>query len=148
MSDTQPAMTYPTEDQYQRWKDRAAEMDMSVSEFMQAMIEAGMKKFNANAVEPDESASELRRQRNDLKDELQAARERIDKLERDLYGGERRAVIEYVHNNPSATYGEIQQHIIDTVPSRVNRVLDTLEGEAIRAENGTYYPLEDSDGDG
>lgn len=139
-------MTYPTEEQYQRWKERAAEMDMSVSEFMQAMTEAGMKKFNANAVEPDESASELRRQRNDLKDELEAARERIDKLEHELYGGERRAIVEYVHDNPGATYGEIQQHIIDTVPSRVNRVLDTVEGEAIRAEDGAYYPITDDNG--
>ncbi|GAB3041642.1 hypothetical protein [Natronobiforma cellulositropha] len=143
MADTQPAMTYPTEGQYQRWKTRAAEMDISVSEFMQAMVEAGMKKFDADAVEPDESARELRRQRNDLRDEFQATRERIEKLERDLYRGERRTIIEYVHENPGTTYGELQQHIINTVPSRVNRLLDTLEGEEVRADDGAYYPVDD-----
>lgn len=141
-------MTYPTEEQYERWKDRAEEMDMSVSEFMQSMIEAGMKKFDATVVEPDETYLELREERNDLKDELEEAHERIDKLERQLYGGERRAVLEYVNENPGATYGEIQQHVIDTVPSRVSQVLDMLDGDAIRVEGDEYYPIEGGDLDG
>ena len=41
--DTQPAMAYPTAEQYARWKARAEELDMSVSEFIQAMVEAGIK---------------------------------------------------------------------------------------------------------
>lgn len=97
--DTQPAMTYPTNAQYARWKKRADELDMSVSEFMQGMIEAGMKKFDAT-VEPDETPYELREQRNDLKDELDHARARIDRLENRLHRSERAAVSQYVEQNP------------------------------------------------
>jgi hypothetical protein len=68
-SDTQPAITYPTADQYDRWKRQVEEFDMSVSQILQSMVEAGLKKFDA-AVEPDETTRELRDQRNDLRNEL------------------------------------------------------------------------------
>lgn len=73
---TQPAMAYPTTEQYKQWKDRAEQMDMSVSEFMKAMTEAGWKKFDAN-VEPDQTNRELREQRNDLKQELERDSESV-----------------------------------------------------------------------
>ena len=144
MSDTQPAMTYPTTDQYDRWKARADEFDMSVSEFMQAMVEAGMKKFDAS-VEPDETNHELREQRNDLKEELAHTRERVADLEEQLHGGERAAVRRYVEQNPGAEFGEIVQQVTDTAPERVNRHLDDLESDALRVENGEYYPTDDAD---
>mgnify|MGYP000695878062 CR=1 FL=1 len=80
MTESQPATTYPTSQQYARWKDRAKDFGMSVSEFIQYMVEAGLKKFDAR-VEADESRQELRQQRNDLKAELEHARDRIDTLE-------------------------------------------------------------------
>ena len=138
-SETQPAMTYPTEDQYDRWKQQAEEFDMSVSEFMQAMVEAGLKKFDAT-VEPDETVRELREQRNDLRDELDHARSRIDDLETRLYQGEREAVRDYIEENPGATYDEIIQHVVDTVPERVTTHLDDLEGEDVQVEDDRYYP--------
>lgn len=144
-SETQPAMTYPTQDQYDRWKQRAEEFDMSVSEFMQAMVEAGLKKFDAT-VEPDETARELREQRNDLRDELDHARSRIEDLENRLYQGERAAVRDYVEENPGATYDEIIQHVVDTVPERVTKHLDDLEGEDVQVEDDRYYPREDREG--
>jgi hypothetical protein len=55
---------------------------MSVSEFMQAMVETGLKKFDAT-VNPDETARELREQRN----ELDHARTRIERFETRLYQG-------------------------------------------------------------
>jgi cytidylate kinase len=64
-SDTQPTTVYPANEQHARWKETADEMDMSLSEFVQAMTEAGLKKFEVD-VESDESLDELRRQRNDL----------------------------------------------------------------------------------
>ncbi|EMA44281.1 hypothetical protein C449_12163 [Halococcus saccharolyticus DSM 5350] len=137
-------MAYPTTDQYDRWKRRADEFDMSVSEFIQSMVEAGLKKFDAS-VEPDETNRELREQRNEMKDELDRTRDRVADLEEQLHGDERAAVREYVENNPGAEFGEIVQHIVDTVPERVNRHLDDLESDALRAENGEYYP---TDGDG
>lgn len=138
-NDTQAAMAYPTEKQYNRWKSRANELDMSVSEFMTSMIEAGMKKFD-ETVELDEDARQLREQRNDLRDELQRARNRIEKLEQRLYQGERAAINAYVEENPGADYEEIIQHIIDTVPERVTMHLDELEGESLFLVKGQYYP--------
>jgi ElaB/YqjD/DUF883 family membrane-anchored ribosome-binding protein len=138
-------MTYPTEDQSDRWKQRAAKFDMSVSEFMQAMVEAGLKKFDA-MIEPDETARELRGQRNDLRDGLNHARGRIEELETRLYQGERAAVRDYVEENPGATYDEIIQHVVDTVPERVTKQLDDLEGEDVSVEDDRYYPREDREG--
>ena len=138
-TDKQPAMTYPTPEQYEAWKDDAKEMDMSVSEWMQAMIEAGRKKFDAS-VEPDESAEELREQRNDLQEQLEYARDRIEELETAMYHGEQEAIREFVEENPGATFGEIVQHVVDTVPDRVTRHLDELEGDALYVDGDEYYP--------
>lgn len=143
--DTQPAMAYPTTDQYERWKDRAAELDMSVSEFMQAMVEAGIKVdrgFELN-LERDESRRELRKQRNDLRDELQHARDRIVQLENQLHRGERAAIIEFIKDNPGATHAEVGQEIIETYPDRLKDHIEFLEGEEIRIEDDRYYPLSD-----
>ena len=137
--DTQPAMTYPTNQQYAQWKDHAEDLDMSVSEYMQSMIEAGRKKFDAT-VEPDETNRDLRAQRNDLRDELDHARGRIESLEDRLHHGERATIRRYVAETPGVTYDEIIQHVIDTVPGRVTQHLDDLEGEDLRAEDGAYYP--------
>jgi hypothetical protein len=134
-------MTYPTDAQYARWKDRANEFDMTVSEFMQGMIEAGMKKFDAT-VEPDETTRELRAQRNDLKGELDHARSRIDRLEDRLHRNEYTTVHEYIEENPGATFDEIVQRVIDTVPSRVNTHLTDLEGDHICIEDGRYFPAD------
>ena len=139
--DTQPAMTYPAVDQYEDWKADAAEMDMSVSEWIQAMVEAGRKKFDAS-VEPDETVRDLREQRNDLKAELEHARERIDKLENQLHQSERETIRRFVENNPGATRGEIGQRLVDTVPERLNPHLDALEGVELEKEGEAYYPAE------
>lgn len=136
---TQPAMAYPTTEQYKQWKDRAEQMDMSVSEFMKAMTEAGWKKFDAN-VEPDQTNRELREQRNDLKQELERARQRISKLEDQLHHSERAVIRRYVRENPGANYDEIQQYVLKTVPQRVTEHLDELEGEVLRrGPDGGYY---------
>ncbi|AAG18815.1 hypothetical protein VNG_0207H [Halobacterium salinarum NRC-1] len=117
-------------------------MDMSVSEWMQAMIEAGRKKFDAQ-VEPDESADELRKQRNDLKDELGHARTRIEELETQLHHGEQEVIKEFVEENPGATFEDITRHVIDTVPKRLNRHLDELEGDTLYVAGDGYYPESD-----
>ncbi|MDL0123631.1 MULTISPECIES: hypothetical protein [Halobacterium] len=141
-TDKKSAMTYPTPEQYQGWKDDAEEMDMSVSEWMQAMIEAGRKKFDAQ-VEPDESADELRKQRNDLKDELEHARTRIEELETQLHHGEQEVIKEFVEENPGATFEDITRHVIETVPERLNRHLDELEGDTLYVADDGYYPESD-----
>lgn len=141
MANSRHAATYPSEDQYLRWQDRADDLGMSTSEFMEAMIEAGMKKFDAT-VEPDETNQELRQQRNELKSELDSARDRIRELEDAVYHGERQTIKRYVDANPGATYDEVIQHVIDTVPQRVTTHLDDLEGDALRYVDEAYYPAE------
>jgi ElaB/YqjD/DUF883 family membrane-anchored ribosome-binding protein len=142
VADSRHAATYPSEDQYQRWQDRADDLGMSMSEFMEAMVEAGMKKFDA-AVEPDKTNQELREQRNELKTELDRARDRIQELEDAVYHGERRTIKRYVEDNPGATYDDVIQHVIDTVPQRVTTHLDDLEGDELRYVDDGYYPAED-----
>lgn len=145
MADSRHAATYPSEQQYQRWQDRADDLGMSMSEFMEAMVEAGLKKFDAS-VEPDETNQELRQQRNELKTELDRARDRIQELEDAVYHGERRTIKRYVEDNPGTTYDEVIQHVIDTVPQRVTTHLDDLEGDELRYVDGGYYPGENGGG--
>jgi len=145
MSESKRAVTYPTNHQYEQWSDRADELGYSsVSQYIQDMVEAGNKKFGAT-VEPDETNRELREHRNDLKDELDRTRERVEELEEQLHRDERATVREYVEQNPGAEFGAIVQQVIDTAPERVNRHLDGLEGDALRVVDGSYYPA-DTDG--
>lgn len=140
-SDSQMAATYVPQGQYTRWKSRAEELDMSVSEFIKSMVEAGNKKFEAT-VEPDEAARELREQRNYYKSESERAKSRISKLEDRLDQGERSEIRSYIEQNPGTAFDEIIQHLIDTVPERANEILDELEGEGIQVRDGSYYPQE------
>lgn len=137
---TQATMVYPSNEQHARWKDQAEEMDMSLSEFVQSMTEAGLKKFDTT-IETDESLQELRRQRNDLKEELDKTRERVSELETQLHKGERAAIKSYIEENPGADFGDITQHVVQTVPQRVANVLEDLEAvDEIREEDERYYP--------
>lgn len=132
--------TYPDDDQLERWEKRADELGFrSRSEFIEAMVEAGLKKFDAASVEPDETNRELREQRNDLKTQLDRARDRIDELEDAVYRGERQAIAEYVEANPGATYDDIVQHIIDTAAGRVTSHLEDMEGDNLRADDDGYH---------
>lgn len=138
MAESKHAATYPTLRQYDRWAARADELGMSTSEFIEAMVEAGMKKFDAS-VNPDETNRELRQQRDDLKDELDRSRERIQELEDAVYHGERQTIQEYVRANPGAPYDEIIRHVVRTVPERVTTHLDDMEGEELLFEDDRYY---------
>lgn len=138
-SETQPTTAYPANEQHARWKAEAEKMDMSLSEFVQAMTEAGLKKFEVD-VEPDESVSELRRQRNDLKHELDRTRDRVSKLEQQLQTREREAIKEFVQENPGAELADIIQELIETTSDRVPKQVEELVtvGE-IQYDDGEYY---------
>lgn len=113
-------------------------MDMSLSEYVQSMAEAGRKDF-AISVAPDETVAELRDQRADLRDELERTRNRVNRLEQMLHSGERGAIIEYVRENPGATTTEIMNHLNETAGKRRMDVLEALETEELRREDGAYY---------
>jgi len=144
-SESHQTSIYPTERQYQRWKGRADARSMSVAEWICGMVEAGQKKFGAT-VEPDEDTAELRQQRNDLKRELRAARERIETLEDELHHGERRIIHDFVRDNPGCDFEDVVRHVTETAPSRIREKLSSLEGDLLRREDGNYYPADKGDG--
>lgn len=140
MTETKRAVAYPAAEQYEVWENRADEMGYrSTSQFVQDMVEAGSKKFTVQ-VEPDETNQELRQHRNELRDELDKARDRIQDLEEQLYDDERAEIVDFVEENPGCDIHEIIQHVLDTVPMRVNRHLDDLEGKKIHSTDDRYYP--------
>ena len=115
---------------------------MSVSEFIQSMVEAGIKTDKGFEIgtEDDQTIQELHEQRNDLRNELLHYRNRVEKLEDQLYHDEVKAIKDYVRNNPGCTYADLVQHMIDTVPERVITHIEMVEGDAIVVSNGQYYP--------
>lgn len=126
--------------QYRVWKREADAMDESMSTWVQMMTSAGRKKFDRSGLTPDETRIELREQRNDYRDALRDARERINKLERERSASERRAIIEYVEKNPGADKGEILQHVVNTTNGRVSTLLTELEGVEVRVDDeGRFY---------
>ena len=129
-------MCYPTTDQRERWDERADEFDMNTSEFIKAMVEAGMKKFEVS-VEADEATEEIREERNQLREELERAEDAIRSQSEDTG---RAVVQQYVEENPGATFSELLNHLTDTMPGRLNRILDELDGYALRSEGDEYYP--------
>jgi predicted nuclease with TOPRIM domain len=131
--------TYISEETKQRWLENAKEMGMSESEWVQAMVEAGLKKFSRD-VQPDETRDGLRRKLNDLRNELKRARDRILELETQVHLSEREAIVEYLEDNPGAEYRDIVQHVVNTANSRVARLLDRMEGDDIEIdEQGRMY---------
>lgn len=133
MGDVRNAFVYPTSDQYARWQERADELDKSVSEFIIAMTEAGIKELDGLVIDlddsHDESYLELRRERNSLKRELRRARERIQELEDLSYREERRALRRYVEDNPGASYDEMTDFLRRTVPQRMQLYTQDLYAE-------------------
>ena len=149
MSDSNHVATYPSDRQLQRWETECEKGGFrSRSEFVEAMVEAGLKKFDISEIQPDETNRELRKQRNELRSELDRARERINELEDAVYQGEHQAIVEYVQENPGAGYDEIIQELVETVPDRVTRHLDDLEGDALEVKEDGYYYRGNSSADG
>lgn len=147
MMSSTTALTYPTEDQYSRWQDRAEDLEMTMSEFMQLMVEAGIKAdqgFDV-AVQPDETEQELRQQRNQLKEELDRARDRIEELEEQVYYSERETLRRYVEEHPGASFDELVAHMQQTVPERIQKYIDGCDLYADRWEDDDgvhdgYFP--------
>ena len=142
-SDSQMAATYVRPTQYDRWKDRAEDLDMSVSEFIKGMVEAGNKKFEAT-VKPDEETRELREQRNYYKSEVDRMQSRVSTLEDRLDRGERSEIVDFVEENPGVPVAEIYQRLLRTLQERTNDNLEELEGEEIVIHDDVCYLIEDA----
>lgn len=146
--DTQPAMCYPHRQQYEEWQTRAERNGYnSLSQFMIEMIEAGSKEIEIS-VTLDENQAELRSQRNELREQLRKARNRIAELEKEVYSGERQEIINFLaEQTDGATFAEIVQHLVDDAPARVAQQLDEMEGEDLTRENNRYRTSEVSEHD-
>ena len=140
---TNQVATYPTDEQLTRWKNRADERGMSLSQWVSHMVEAGQKKFEIE-VTPDETSSELREQRNQLRRERDRARKRATELEQQLFNDERQEIIDFVQENPGVDQAAVHQRIIETASDRVPDQLDSLEGRTLVKRDGVYYPMEDA----
>lgn len=120
--------TYPEDDQHARWKRNADALGLSLSEYVEMMVEAGTKNFTAR-VERDESAAELRDQRNDLRGEVQRLRTRVETLEDRLYGGEREAILTFIEEHGPVREDRIVAHVVESANQRVPTVLDSFEAD-------------------
>lgn len=145
MPDLKPSKTtavaYPPETLYESWCEHAATLDMSISQYMIRMVEAGRKDISMEESH-SESIRDHLRQRADLKREIQRQRERIQDLERQLQQTSQSEIVSFITDNPGARTPEIVQHVADTVPGRVASQLDALEGDVIEQRDAEYYPLE------
>lgn len=141
MSESVPVTVYVSEEQRDEWREKAEEMDMSLSEFVEAMTNAGQKKFELN-VDPDETNAKLREDRNYFERKLKEERREKERLEEQLHGGERQAIANFIEANQGVSYQEIVEHVADTVPSRVSDHLEAMNGESIWNGRDGYYPLD------
>jgi len=77
------AVTYPPATLYSDWQDHAEEVDMSISQFILRMTEAGRNHVDLEDV-AQRSIQELHEQNTDLQRELKRQRARNEELERKL----------------------------------------------------------------
>jgi hypothetical protein len=139
MSTTVSIQTYVSPSTEERWLKHADEMGMNKSQFVQAMVEAGLKKFTRD-VNPDQTAKELREHVAELTSALREAREYINRLEERQMAGEHQVVVEYVEENPGCTFRNIADHLALTAPSRATKVLEVIEGDEVAIdESGQWY---------
>ena len=138
-SDKTTAVTYPPEPLYEQWSDHADTLDMSISQYLIRMVEAGRRNISMDEAST-ESISGLLQQKADLEREIQRKEERIQDLERQLQHSSRSKILSHINDNPGACTPEIIQKMADTVPGRVASHLDALEGELIEQRTDGYYP--------
>jgi len=110
------------------------------------MTEAGMKKFERD-IEPDHTRAELKAQRADLLDELNQARERIERLEDIAYKGRAASHPQSPRRESGAEYHQILSKLQQTVGGRLTDNLDFLQLESrIQSnESGQYFLVEDDE---
>jgi len=135
------AVSYPPESLYETWSEHADSLDLSNSQFIIKMVEAGRRNISMDDASTA-SIRELLKERADLEKEIQRQRERIDDLERQLQHSTQSEIVSFVAENPGAQTPDIIQHMANSVPSRVAGHLDALEGDAIERHEDGYVPSE------
>jgi molecular chaperone DnaK (HSP70) len=136
--------TYPSEEQRERWSVMAERCGMSLSEFIEAMVEGGMKRFDPR-INQDEANAALREQRNNARKELEDARRRIEKLENKLDNDEREEVRNQIKKSPGITYNELVETVGYSVPQRVQDHLEAMRAFEIEKRDDGFYYVGESD---
>lgn len=132
---------YAPPDRKESWEEQANEMGMSTSEWANAMIEAGLKKFDRD-IQPDESKRDLRRRNTELWKKFHELKKERDSLEKQLLQTERQAILEFVEENNGCRYKEIAKYLSKNQASRLTKLLDALDGDEIEIdESGHVYRL-------
>lgn len=134
------ARCYPTEEQYERWKENAEHGGMSVSEFIISMVEAGHKRFTVN-VELDETNNDLRKERDRFEQEIEDVRDEIWSLEQSIHHSEAMAIEACIRENPGCTWSEVVDFVADGIKDRVTDQLEIFEGSKLQRVDGRYYPI-------
>ena len=124
--DIRPFVFSPTVHQDEQGTDHAAEVHTGVSAFTQAMVASCRTRVTGDQT-PDDPDRELGRRRNDLREDLIHARERIDYLESQLFRSEQGALIQLVEDTPDMTTWEIGQRVVTTAAGRLSIHLEERE---------------------
>jgi hypothetical protein len=136
------ASTYISHERHEDWMGDAEEMDMSLSEWVAAMVEAGRKRFEGD-VAPDQTKDELRQEVRRLRRRVKQKNEEVTNLDSQLGLTEREAIIEYVELNEGVKYVEIVQHIQQSASGRVARMLDLMEGSELEIDEEGQVHIRD-----
>jgi len=132
------ATSYPPQTLYDSWREHAESFDLTISQYIIRMVEAGRKQIDFQEI-TNESVEKLRRQHADLQRELDRQRTRNRELERRLHRTAQTEILDFVEQNPGVGTPRITQHVADTVPGRVASYLDVLEGDELVVREGGYH---------
>ena len=129
MADTVRKWFYPTEEQWDRWQDEMEARGFETpNQFVQAMVEAGLKEFNAE-VKPNKTVEELRDENRQLREQVEELRDHANDLENELVNTDKGVVYRYLHRNPKADYEAVLAQARETAPERVTRYIDEHSGQ-------------------
>lgn len=107
--------TYVPQYQKQQWKNHAEDLDMSQSEFVKAMVQAGRRGFGGDgqSADPTTPSSTPEPQGSDGEDGVN------DDLER--------TVLSALEENPYMTWEEIVESVIDDVETDLEETITALQ---------------------
>ena len=126
--------TYVPQYQKQEWKNHAEDLDMSQSEFVKAMVQAGRRGFGGHGHSIDSTTPSSRPEPRGL----DAANGENDDLER--------AVISALEENPYLTWEELLESVIGDLETDLEKTITALqENNTIThsPRQGGYVLMED-----
>ena len=111
---------YPTAEQWKRWRAAMKDGEFSTTnEFLIRMIEAGIHNWQDH--------QQVVSSRSETQDALEAAHERIDRLEKQLYNTDHAMASRFLSDNPHADFDALIEHIQETTPERMTRFLESVD---------------------